>query len=100
MDNAYVKKEMQDAYDRVSERRARQRAKDELQRSVAAVVDFASNLFSMSGNAARRSACLPGQSFNGQDFSIKDFNGEIAREMFRARFTPSKEQGNSKKTKH
>ena len=99
MSNAYIKKEIQGLRARVSERRERQRQKDEHRRSVAAVVDFASNMFSMLGNAVKRNSCLPGKTFYGYDFPIKDFNGEIAGRMFRARFSPKKVQRKNKNVK-
>ena len=99
MSNAYIKKEMQGLRARVSERRERQREKEEQRRSVADVVDFASNMFSMLGNAVKENGCLPGQRFNGHDCPIKDFNGEIAGKMFRARFSPKTVRGKNKNVK-
>lgn len=97
MSNVYVKKEMQGLCNRVSERRKRQRAKDECRRAVAAVLEFASNLFSMLGNAVGASTSLSGNSFNKHDFTLKDFNGEIAGRMFRAKFSPTASKETTRK---
>lgn len=101
MENEYIKKELEQIYSGVSRRREERNEKLKLQRNVAAIVDFVSNLYNVIGHSMAtpsfKNSGNRNKSFNKYDSNMRDFKGSIAGDMFRARFISRTGSGSNNK---